>query len=260
MLSRPSNPAAKVSLIAVFTAVSLGTNYAMIGVPNVKLMDTFVFISAFLFGLDVGLGTAMSVWAVYGFWNPYGVDDLVTLSFLTTGECFYAFAGWALGRATVKQNSFRPQGSGVARRSIVFGLVGLLATFAYDVITNFGTYLTRTSSAYQAFIVGMITGAPFALLHEGSNLIFFATAVPLAIASSRRSGLLADDVGKQAPALNPPTPSTSLVTSPSIATSLRCPSCAASITPKFGETIITCEYCGSTVTLGNIGLFNLQER
>src|SRR6059036_3162894 len=73
-----SRPAVKVSLIAVFTAVSLGTNFAMIDIPNVKLMDAFVFIAAFLFGLEVGLGSAVSVWAVYGFINPWGQADLTT--------------------------------------------------------------------------------------------------------------------------------------------------------------------------------------
>src|SRR6058998_2799017 len=128
-----SRPAVKVSLIAVFTAVSLGTNFAMIDIPNVKLMDAFVFIAAFLFGLEVGLGSAVSVWAVYGFTSPYGVDDFVTLSFLITGECLYAFSGWALSRATVGKDLFTSGSHQLGRISIVFGLVGLQATFAYDV-------------------------------------------------------------------------------------------------------------------------------
>src|SRR2546425_12271009 len=69
-----SRRAVKVSLIAVFTAISLGTNFAMIDIPNVKLMDSFVFIAAFLFGLEVGLGSAVSIWGVYGFASPYGGD------------------------------------------------------------------------------------------------------------------------------------------------------------------------------------------
>lgn len=54
----------------------------------------------------------------------------------------------------------------------------------------------------------------------------------------------------QAPqAAQPPEP----VIAPSGAEQLKCPSCGAPITPKFGEMIITCEYCGSSVTLGNQG-------
>lgn len=43
------------------------------------------------------------------------------------------------------------------------------------------------------------------------------------------------------------------VLAPSGVTSLKCPSCGAPITPKFGEMMITCEYCGSSVSLGNEG-------
>jgi hypothetical protein len=196
----------------------------MIDIPNVKLMDAFVFIAAFLFGLEVGLGTAISIWAVYGFINPYGQDDLTLLLFLMTGECLYAIAGALLSRTSVARellanqlrartvnnqsgkygmipetgilsriksraenlfNKARPYG----RMSLLFGLIGFQATFAYDILTNFGSWVFKTSSLYQALIIGMITGAPFAILHEASNLVFFATVVPPAIAAAKRVGL-----------------------------------------------------------------------
>lgn len=50
------------------------------------------------------------------------------------------------------------------------------------------------------------------------------------------------------------------VIAPTGVTSLKCPSCGAPITPKFGEMIITCEYCGSSVTLGNAGWTNIQKQ
>lgn len=34
---------------------------------------------------------------------------------------------------------------------------------------------------------------------------------------------------------------------------LKCPACGAPIHPVFGETVVTCEYCGSSVTLGGSG-------
>ncbi|MGI0081539.1 MAG: zinc ribbon domain-containing protein, partial [Nitrososphaerales archaeon] len=49
------------------------------------------------------------------------------------------------------------------------------------------------------------------------------------------------------------------VLAPSGATQLKCPSCGAPIAPKFGEMIITCEYCGSSVTLGNAGWKSIQK-
>ena len=214
----------RTALIPVFTALSLATNYAMIDIPNVKLMDAFVFIAAFLFGLEVGLGTAISIWAVYGFINPYGQDDLTLLLFLMTGECLYAIAGTLLSRTSVAQELMAKQiqaqtinkqsvkygmhpetgrlsriknragdllnnARRYGRMSLLFGLIGFQATFAYDALTNFGSWVFKTSSLYQALIIGMITGVPFAILHEASNLVFFATVVPPAIAAAKRAGL-----------------------------------------------------------------------
>lgn len=49
------------------------------------------------------------------------------------------------------------------------------------------------------------------------------------------------------------------IIAPSGVTSLKCPSCGAPISPKFGEMVITCEYCGTGVTLGSQGWTNIQK-
>ncbi|MGI0007865.1 MAG: zinc ribbon domain-containing protein [Nitrosotalea sp.] len=40
---------------------------------------------------------------------------------------------------------------------------------------------------------------------------------------------------------------------------IKCPNCNASITPKFGEMVVTCEYCGSSVSLENKGWKNIAK-
>ncbi|MEM3852182.1 MAG: zinc ribbon domain-containing protein [Methanomassiliicoccales archaeon] len=42
-------------------------------------------------------------------------------------------------------------------------------------------------------------------------------------------------------------------------TELKCPGCGAPIKPQFGEMVITCEYCGSTVSLGDQGWSQIQK-
>jgi len=71
----------------------------------------------------------------------------------------------------------------------VFALVGFQATFAYDFLTNFGSWIFKTNSLYQAFVVGIITGAPFAVLHEVSNSVFFGAVAPVVIVAAKRFGL-----------------------------------------------------------------------
>jgi hypothetical protein len=49
------------------------------------------------------------------------------------------------------------------------------------------------------------------------------------------------------------------VFAPSGATTLKCPSCGAPISPKFGEMLVTCEYCGNSVSMGNEGWKNINK-
>jgi DNA-directed RNA polymerase subunit RPC12/RpoP len=53
---------------------------------------------------------------------------------------------------------------------------------------------------------------------------------------------------------------TTPILAPSGAASLKCPTCGAPIAPKFGEMVITCEHCGSAVTLGTQGWTDLQKQ
>jgi hypothetical protein len=51
----------------------------------------------------------------------------------------------------------------------------------------------------------------------------------------------------------PSTPSASPCLAPAGAQELKCPACGAPIHPTFGEMVITCDYCGGSVTLGGAG-------
>jgi hypothetical protein len=64
----------------------------------------------------------------------------------------------------------------------------------------------------------------------------------------------------QTPVQGQPAKATQNVLAPNGATSLKCPSCGAPISPKFGEMVITCEYCGSGVTLGDQGWTGIQKQ
>src|SRR5208282_1282931 len=62
--------------------------------------------------------------------------------------------------------------------------------------------------------------------------------------------------GSQAPSTRQ---SSAQIIAPAGATALKCPSCGAPINPKFGEMVITCEYCGTGITLGNSGWKDIQK-
>ena len=64
-------------------------------------------------------------------------------------------------------------------------------------------------------------------------------------------------VGGAGRAPPPPPPATAPSSAPPIAAAgvqeLKCPACGAPIKPTFGEMVITCDYCGGSVTLGGQG-------
>ena len=57
----------------------------------------------------------------------------------------------------------------------------------------------------------------------------------------------------------PQTTQTTSQTQDTTVKEIKCPSCGAPIAPKFGEMVITCEYCGSSVTLENSGWKNIAK-
>jgi hypothetical protein len=172
--SRPfQRQATRASVIAVMTAACIVSNYALIGVFNVKLMDLIVFSSGFLFGPSVGASVGILTWLVYGTLNPYGFS-LPVLVATSLMESVYGIVGGILGK---RGN----MGVGLTG-NLKYGIIGFLLTFLYDLVTNIVSGL----SAGIPLGVALITGIPFAIAHQGSNAaFFFLGASPLISAVGR---------------------------------------------------------------------------
>ena len=172
--SRPiQRQATRASVIAVMTAACIVSNYLLIGVFNVKLMDLIVFSSGFLFGPSVGASVGILTWLVYGTLNPYGfsLPILVATSLM---ESLYGIVGGLLG-------STGRMGVGLTS-NLKYGIIGFLLTFLYDLVTNIVAGLT----AGIPLTVALITGIPFAIAHEGSNAVFFFLGAPPLISAVGR--------------------------------------------------------------------------
>ncbi len=71
---------------------------------------------------------------------------------------------------------------------------------------------------------------------------------------------LGGGAGGAAPAAPPPPPPPAAVTlAPVGAQSLTCPSCGAPLHPVFGDMVLTCEYCGASVSLGGAGWKSIDK-
>lgn len=162
----------KVTIITTLVALCVGTNYALVGVPNVKVMDLIVFIGGFCFGPIVGALIGIITWAVYGGINPYGFALQVWLATMFS-QSIYGLVGGVLGK-NFASTSFDGQR---LELSIFFGIIGFVLTLIYDLTTTVVYALTFG----VPIIVTIVLGMPFTVFHESSNAIIFGISSVLVI-------------------------------------------------------------------------------
>ena len=165
----------RVGVIAVMTAACISTNYLLIGITNVKLMDLIVFASGFIFGPYVGASIGLLTWLVYGTLNPYGFS-LPILAATCAGESLYGVVGGLLGSRIVQSNNGKDISS-ILFINARFAVIGFLLTFVYDLFTNVVSGIV----AGIPIIVALASGIPFAIAHEFSNAAFFFLGASLLI-------------------------------------------------------------------------------
>ncbi len=168
------------SVIAVMTALCVSTNYLLIGVVNIKFMDIIVFVSGIVFGTVVGASVGILTWLVYGTLNPYGFS-LPILVATCAGESLYGIIGGLLGFRSTK-NDDKITTPRLWFINIKYAIVGFLLTFVYDLFTN----IVSGVVVGLPVNVAIVTGIPFAVVHEVSNTaFFFVGALPLIKAIGR---------------------------------------------------------------------------
>ncbi len=175
-----------IAIVSVFSALAVASNYAMFPLFQIKLMDSLVFVAAYLFGFRVGASVASITWLVYGSLNPLGAAGFPLLVILMAGEIVYAVSGAILGRIWNRSTTFGGGGR-YFNHSLILGITGLFSAFTYDMFTNAvdGVLIYRS---VQGALIRIATGAPFALIHEVADFLFFALAVPVLISSISRVG------------------------------------------------------------------------
>ena len=155
----------RISLAAILVSLSVATNYALSGVPNVTMMDFIVFMGGFCLGPLAGALIGIFTWAVYGTLNPYGFIPQILLATMFS-EAIYGLIGGLVGK-NLASNNFDNQR---LRLSIFLGTIGFVLTLVYDLITTVVYALVFE----QPIVVAVALGAPFTILHQLSNAMIFA--------------------------------------------------------------------------------------
>ena len=164
------------AIITIFTALIVGSDFVMAGFANVKLLDSLVFLAAYLFGFRIGASVGIVSELVWAYATPWGSPGFIA-PFLILGEVIYAVAGTFASRIWTGEPMFR---SGVS-----VGIGGLLAVCAvlWDLETEFGTALIAfwPSVTLEKYVGTVLLGLPFTLAHEVSDLVFGMFLLPMVL-------------------------------------------------------------------------------
>ena len=164
-----------VAVVAVFTALVVGSDFALTPFVNFKLMDTVVFLVAFVFGFRQGASVAVlseTIWSVASPWGPAGL----IAPFLIAGELLFAVAGWAGARV------WGAQRERTAFPSVFIGATLAVCAFLWDFETNAGTALLAN---WPGLTMGELFGYelsgfvfPFPLAHELGDFLLGTLLAP----------------------------------------------------------------------------------
>jgi hypothetical protein len=163
----------KTLLAVLLVAVTVALGAALAGVPNVELMTITVFISGFLLGHRLGAFVGGAAMALHSVFNPLGAALPPLLAAQIMAFAVVGATGALVGPAL----------SGVRRRYVAMpaaGVVGLVLTLFYQVLSNTGAFLAITGENAPSNLFKFIAaGIAFTAMHLVWNTaLFFVAAIP----------------------------------------------------------------------------------
>ena len=159
--------------------MAVALNYALIGIPQVKLFNLIIFMAGFYAGAYAGSLSGGVAAAAYSIFNPYNLGMFPPLLLLAAQIFCMALIG-AVGGYARKFNFLSGHELTIIAKSAV---VGLALSLIYNVIvTASGAYLFGTFR--EAFMLAI----PLMLVNVVSNVVSFAVLIPLMIPLKKRFG------------------------------------------------------------------------
>jgi hypothetical protein len=156
-----------VAVTAIMSALALVGNYVLVAIPNIELGSGVLFVTAYLFGMQMGFWCVLVVSIIYASFNPWGPFIPTIWVAQIVGWLFMVIAGYLMRR----QGSYAIW----TRYSILeISIVGAVVTLFFDLVTTLG-YAIWFGIPY---FVAVIAGVVFIIMHVVSNAIIFPAIVP----------------------------------------------------------------------------------
>ncbi len=156
-----------VALAATMTALALVGNYSLVAIPSVEFGTAVLFVTAYVFGLGMGIWCTLLMSLVFGIMNPWGSFIPQIWIFQVIGWTYVCATAALLGRNSPVIDHNRPS-------FLKLATVGAFITLVFDLLANAGFSL---AFGYPYFL-SILTGLPFTAVHVFSNALIIPLAVP----------------------------------------------------------------------------------
>jgi hypothetical protein len=167
-----------IAVVAVFSALVVGSDFALASFVSFKLLDTIVFMVAFVYGFKQGAAVAVISETVWSVVSPWGAAALMT-PFLVGGELLFALAGWSASRV------WRLDGKAASPVAFFIGATLAICAFLWDFETNAASALIlfgpglNLSQLLSVELAGFVFPVPLA--HELADFALGAILAPAAL-------------------------------------------------------------------------------
>jgi hypothetical protein len=163
---------------ALLVAVGLTGAYAE-SIPNFESLSLVALCAGVLLGLRDGVIVSSLMMLLYTLLNPYGPAPPLVMIAQVLGMGLAGASGAWFGR--IGGPAWPP-----VRRAWVLGVVAVVVTAAFDLVTN-----TATGLVFGKIQYWLIAGIPFSLWHIGFNVALFAAiGTPLTAVLARYAARL----------------------------------------------------------------------
>jgi len=161
----------KVCFIGIFIALGVAMGYTFLFIPNIELVTATIFIAGYLLGIRNGIFIGIATETIFSLTNPYGIPSPPLLIAQIVSMGFTGLLGGIFSTM-----SFNPH----IRVFMRFASAGFIATLFFALSTNL-SFVISMGFQLNKFFSTMLTGVHFYIIHIISNMIIFATIVPLLI-------------------------------------------------------------------------------
>jgi hypothetical protein len=158
-----------IALISILAALGLAIQLTP-RPPNVEFTSLLAFAAGFMFGPFTGISFGSFIMFFNGFFSPWGFAGL-NMPFQMLGMSMTGLAGGLYQRYM--------QSYSAAKFCVEVSIIGAFLTVLYDLVTNFGVALSFMIVGMHptlAVTTAIAYGAPFSLIHVGSNIAVFGVA------------------------------------------------------------------------------------